>query len=625
MTEPACLRLNRHKCRPTQGKVPRNLAKSSTDRGRHRKIESCLVPYLETPEHSHLSQGRHTRSASRRRRSGRRWSGPLVGVPLPKRAVGRRRDSTASSATTATTWPATGPSTACPPTASPRMRKRGSSRSASCAAASCRRPAGRVPTARPSTSWRRGSRTRSMPPPTSRAAGRVSLRRLNRREYAHAIRDLLALEVDATALLPQDNVEGYFDNNADALQVSPAFVSQYIDAARAIALEAVGDAEGVADRDAVRRRGEHGHLAAARRRARARACSSIICRACRSARAAASSSSTTSRRTASTSSRSATWRSRAKCRAWSSRTPLSCCSTARSSIARRSAAKPITRRSTRRSIPPSRRSTAGCARFASTRRPGQHELAVTFVHRSFAESDERTRTAALEGGQERIQAAHALQIRGPLTVTGIGEARAAARSSSASRPRAPTSGAARRRSSRSSPSARFAVPSPTTISAGSWRSTTPACRDGGFEGGVRDALSRGSREPALHLSRGVRRRRGHRRAERPRARVAPVVLLVEQPARPRAARARGSERASATPTSWPQQVKPHAGRRAREVARRGLRVPVARRREARRDRPRPRPVPAGERLARSARAHEGGARACSSTACCAAIAASSSC
>src|SRR5690606_20525070 len=58
-------------------------------------------------------------------------------------------------------------------------------------------------------------------------------------------------------------------------------------------------------------------------------------------------------------------------------------------------------------------------RFDAT--AGQHELAVTFVHRSFAESDERIRTIALEGGQERIQAAHALQIRGPLAVTGIGD------------------------------------------------------------------------------------------------------------------------------------------------------------------------------------------------------------
>ena len=55
-------------------------------------------------------------------------------------------------------------------------------------------------------------------------------------------------------------------------------------------------------------------------------------------------------------------------------------------------------------------------RFKAT--AGQHKLAITFLHRSFAESDERTRTVALEGGQERIQAAHALQIRGPLSVTG---------------------------------------------------------------------------------------------------------------------------------------------------------------------------------------------------------------
>jgi hypothetical protein len=52
---------------------------------------------------------------------------------------------------------------------------------------------------------------------------------------------------------------------------------------------------------------------------------------------------------------------------------------------------------------------------------GQHQLAITFVHRSFAESDERIRTVALQGGQERIQAVHALEIRGPLTVTGISD------------------------------------------------------------------------------------------------------------------------------------------------------------------------------------------------------------
>src|SRR5690606_18750815 len=49
--------------------------------------------------------------------------------------------------------------------------------------------------------------------------------------------------VDAAALLPQDNVAGHFDNNATALQVSPAFVDQYINAAREVAQEAVGTAK----------------------------------------------------------------------------------------------------------------------------------------------------------------------------------------------------------------------------------------------------------------------------------------------------------------------------------------------------------------------------------------------
>ena len=58
-------------------------------------------------------------------------------------------------------------------------------------------------------------------------------------------------------------------------------------------------------------------------------------------------------------------------------------------------------------------------RFKAT--AGQHDLTVTFLHRSYAESDERVRTTTLEGGQERIQAAHALQIRGPLSVTGLSD------------------------------------------------------------------------------------------------------------------------------------------------------------------------------------------------------------
>ncbi|HMB74174.1 MAG TPA: DUF1587 domain-containing protein, partial [Gammaproteobacteria bacterium] len=68
----------------------------------------------------------------------------------------------------------------------------------------------------------------------------VVLHRLNRKEYQNAIRDLLALDVDASTLLPQDDVAENFDNIAAALQVSPSFIEQYVIAARTIAIQAVG-------------------------------------------------------------------------------------------------------------------------------------------------------------------------------------------------------------------------------------------------------------------------------------------------------------------------------------------------------------------------------------------------
>ncbi|MEO6379515.1 MAG: DUF1592 domain-containing protein, partial [Caulobacteraceae bacterium] len=71
--------------------------------------------------------------------------------------------------------------------------------------------------------------------------GRVVLHRLNRKEYANAVRDLFDLEVNPASLLPQDDTSDSFDNVADVLQVSPAFLDQYINAARSVALEAMGD------------------------------------------------------------------------------------------------------------------------------------------------------------------------------------------------------------------------------------------------------------------------------------------------------------------------------------------------------------------------------------------------
>src|SRR4029078_7534007 len=66
-------------------------------------------------------------------------------------------------------------------------------------------------------------------------------------EYGYAIRDLLGLNIDATAWLPDDNVKGNFDNNAAALQVSPNFIDQYIYPARPVALEAIGNPKAPAE------------------------------------------------------------------------------------------------------------------------------------------------------------------------------------------------------------------------------------------------------------------------------------------------------------------------------------------------------------------------------------------
>ena len=71
--------------------------------------------------------------------------------------------------------------------------------------------------------------------------GRPALHRLNRAEYANAIRDLVALDVDAAALLPPDDSSSGFDNNADVLGVSPALLEHYLSAARKISALAVGD------------------------------------------------------------------------------------------------------------------------------------------------------------------------------------------------------------------------------------------------------------------------------------------------------------------------------------------------------------------------------------------------
>ena len=120
---------------------------------------------------------------------------------------------------------------------------------------------------------RRRSTARPRPHPNP---GRPMLHRLNRAEYANAIRDLLAPRVDATALLPADESSCGFDNIADALGVSPLLIERYLAAADGISRWPWATATIAAGSDTYRGpRRQH---------------QPITSRGCRSARAAACSS-----------------------------------------------------------------------------------------------------------------------------------------------------------------------------------------------------------------------------------------------------------------------------------------------------------------------------------------------
>ena len=75
--------------------------------------------------------------------------------------------------------------------------------------------------------------------------GRPGLPRLNRAEYRNAIRDLLALEIDAASMLPNDIAGHGFDNNADALTLSPMLTERYLGAAAKISQMALARPRGV--------------------------------------------------------------------------------------------------------------------------------------------------------------------------------------------------------------------------------------------------------------------------------------------------------------------------------------------------------------------------------------------
>ena len=78
-----------------------------------------------------------------------------------------------------------------------------------------------------------------------------TVRRLNRTEYQNTIRDLLALDIDAAALLPADEASHGFDN-VTVGTLSPTLLDRYITAAQKIARLAVGGAQRAPGGDTIR-------------------------------------------------------------------------------------------------------------------------------------------------------------------------------------------------------------------------------------------------------------------------------------------------------------------------------------------------------------------------------------
>ncbi len=73
--------------------------------------------------------------------------------------------------------------------------------------------------------------------------GRPVVQRLNRTEYANAIRDVLAIDLPVAAELPQDGIAAGFDNIADALSMSPLLLERYLKVARRVSELATGTSE----------------------------------------------------------------------------------------------------------------------------------------------------------------------------------------------------------------------------------------------------------------------------------------------------------------------------------------------------------------------------------------------
>ena len=90
--------------------------------------------------------------------------------------------------------------------------------------------------------------------------GRPLAHRLNRVEYSNAIRDLLAVDINAGAMLPADDSGYGFDNIADVLSLSPALLERYLVTARRISRLATGNPNVKPQKEIFQRNRETGFL-----------------------------------------------------------------------------------------------------------------------------------------------------------------------------------------------------------------------------------------------------------------------------------------------------------------------------------------------------------------------------
>ncbi len=250
--------------------------------------------------------------------------------------------------------------------------------------------------------------------------GRVPLRRLNRREYANAVHDLIGLDVDAAAWLPEDPLQDGFDTDADLLQVTPNFLDQSVAAARALALEAVGDPK-AAPIDTT-----YGNIA-----------NMIISLNPRPGMGTGNQEKYQDGMPFGT-------RGGMVAEHWFAADGEYSLTIGDMAMAREVPklefentvivlldGKEIHRvnvggENDYKDI--DQNLDAGVYHVNSRLRDirfhataGQHKVAVTFLRRSYAESDERVRPNTLDGGQQRVNAVHAMQIKGPLKITGMSE------------------------------------------------------------------------------------------------------------------------------------------------------------------------------------------------------------